>query len=65
MKNTSTKSDHKRSNRFADYLDRKSKEARIRGLSDLDFLDQIPDNEIVDEPVPFPYGGDAKFNTWS
>ena len=36
----------------------------IWDFSDLDYLDQIPDNETMDEPIPFPYGGRGKFNTW-
>ena len=40
------------------------KKAKEQGFINLDFLDQISDNEIIDEPIPFPYGTQTTTNKW-
>lgn len=45
--------------KFVKIIQDSIKKAEKRGLTDLEFVDQIPDNEIQDEPIPFPYGGRA------
>ena len=52
-------------NRFSRHIRDLSEQARELGLPDLDYLDEIPDNDAVDESIPFPYGGGGKFNTWN
>ena len=64
MKKSASKPVRNRDDQFSKRIGDLSKQARDLGFSDLDYLDQIPDNETMDEPIPFPYGGRGKFNTW-
>ena len=50
--------------KFVKLIDKLSKQAHESGLPDLDYLDQIPDDEIIDEPIPFPFGGHGDFGKW-
>lgn len=51
-------------NKFVKQIDELSKQAHDSGLPDLDYLDEVPDDEIVDEPIPFPFGGYREFHEW-
>lgn len=55
---------HKGSNQFDDLLDRLVQDAKKRGMSDLDFIDSLPDNDVPDEPIPFPYGRGSRASQW-
>ena len=50
--------------KFVKIIDHLSKQAHESGLLDLDYLDRIPDDEIIDEPIPFPFGGHGDFGKW-
>ena len=50
--------------KFVKLIDELSEKSHESGIPDLDFLDQIPDDEIIDEPVPFPFGGHGDFGKW-
>ncbi len=50
--------------KFVKHIDKLSKQSLETGTLDLDYLDQIPDDEIIDEPVPFPFGGHSEFGKW-
>ncbi len=43
--------------KFEKLLKKMLKTSKERGLSDWEFLDQIPDSEICDDHIPLPYGG--------
>ena len=50
--------------KYDELIQEMGKKAKEQGLINLDFLDQIPDNEIIDEPIPFPYGTRTTTNKW-
>lgn len=49
--------------KYADLIREMDEKVKSSSL-DLDFLDLIPDNEIVDEPIPFPYGTYETADKW-
>lgn len=55
---------HAAEGRFKDQIDELQKRAEAQGLDVLDFIDDISDGEIKDEPIPFPYGTGSNTNHW-
>ncbi|MCY3768624.1 MAG: hypothetical protein OXG56_04555 [Gammaproteobacteria bacterium] len=53
-----------KNNKYAEMIQEMDKKAKKQGYINLDFLDQIPEGEIIDEPVPFPYGTQSTPNKW-
>ncbi len=55
--------EHK-NNKYTEMIQEMDKKAKNQGYINLDFLDQISEDEIIDEPIPFPYGTQSTPNKW-
>lgn len=65
MKNMKSLDTDSLRNKHRSIIDEMVKRAANSGLIDIDFVDQIPDNEINDEVVPLPYGSEVRdFDMW-
>ncbi|GJL80558.1 MAG: hypothetical protein DHS20C01_01920 [marine bacterium B5-7] len=51
-------------NQFSDLLDRLTQDAEKKGMGGLDFIESLPDNDVPDEPIPFPYGRGSRAHQW-
>ncbi len=59
--NNLTKAD---TDKFVKLIDELSKQSDDSGFLDLDYLDQIPEHDDIDKPIPFPFGGHGEFGKW-
>ena len=56
----------KEDNKYTGIIEKSAEDARKKGLIDLDFLDQIPDDDTSDSAIPFPYGSSfRRSSTWN